>query len=144
MVVGVAQSVPEVAAVHLAWEEGPADTAAPAGQRAHLCAVVDNRGAHRAVGENTVAEELGPGKRWVLARRVEEAASLVRQGVEVGPLTLQAAAELQRKDGAHWGDLKACRLLNKLRREGAEAAGTGSWFGKDQWHAGDCKMVVLP
>ena len=102
--VGVAQPVPVVAAVHLAWEEGLADTAAPAGQREHLCAVVDNREAHTAVGENTVAEELVPGRWWVLAQREEEAASLVRQGVEVGPLTLQAAAELQRKDGAHWGD----------------------------------------
>lgn len=35
-------------------------------------------------------------------------------------------------------------MPNKLRREGAEAVGTGSWFGKDQWHAGDCMMAVLP
>ena len=101
MVVGVVQSVPEVAVVHLAWEEGPVDTVAPADQRAYLCAVVGSRGAHRVVGENTVAEELVPGRR-VLARREEEVASLVRQGVEVGPVMLQAAAELQRKDGAHW------------------------------------------
>lgn len=143
MVVGVAQSVPEVVAAHLVWEEGPADTAAPAGQWAQLRAVVGSRQAHRAAGENTVVEELVPG-RWVLVRREEEAASLVRQGVEVGPMMLQAAAELQRKDGAHWGDLKACRLLNKLWKEGAEAAGTGSWSDKDQWHAGDCTMAVLP